>query len=287
MGKPILALGLAAVFTGLCLLARKRAAGCTGEIREYKFKLPVLAPIGFYLLTKIPYHFNSAYDRKVRSKIHELYGYHRVSLFYKIHLAQKIVLVGISLFLLALIALLGEVEGSFYVFGLLGTGLVYYWVDKGLEQKLKAKKREILIDLPGFINTLALLVNAGLPFSAAVSKIVREANPERSLSKEFNYLLADITAGKPISQAYEDLAQRCRVPEITRFVSTVLQNLSRGTSDLVYVLRILAQEAWEKRKEIAKKQGEEASAKLVFPMVMVFVAVAMIVLAPALMTMSR
>lgn len=149
------------------------------------------------------------------------------------------------------------------------------------------KKRQILIELPGFINTLALLINAGLPFSSAVHKVVHDSDPDRPLYKEMNYVLADIGAGKPIHQAYEDFARRCRIPEITRFVSTIIQNLNRGNGDIVYVLRTLAQEAWEKRKDIARKQGEEASSKLVFPMVMVFIAVAIIVLAPAIMTMGR
>jgi len=160
-------------------------------------------------------------------------------------------------------------------------------VDRDIEKKLKQRKRDILIDLPGFINTLILLVNAGLPFPTAIEKVVREGAQGRPLYREFSCLLAELKAGKPLNQAYEDLAQRCKVAEVTRFVSTVLQNINRGGPDLVYVLKNLAQEAWEKRKDIAKKQGEEASSKLVIPMVMVFAAVAVIVLAPALMTMSR
>jgi len=100
-------------------------------------------------------------------------------------------------------------------------------------------------------------------------------------------MLSEISAGKPAARAYEDMAFRCKVPEVTRFVSAVLQNLNRGNRDMVYVLRTLAQEAWDKRKDLARKQGEEASTKLVFPMVMVFVAIAIIVLAPAMQSMGR
>ncbi len=261
--------------------------GFAQEIGEYEFKLPFLAPLGFYLLEKIPYGFNSAYDRQIRAKITNLYGCRRVGTFFAVHTAQKIVLLAVTVFFLGIILLTAEVDYSFFFLGFMITGLVFYWVDRDLDRKLRVKRRKILIDLPEFINTLALLINAGLSFSGAVQKIIRDGDSSRPLYKELNRLSVEISTGKPIHQAYEDLAQRCKVPEITRFVSTVLPNMNRGSSDVVHVLRILAREAWEKRKDIARKQGEEAGAKLVFPMVMVFMAVAIIVLAPAIMTMSR
>ncbi|ADG83277.1 type II secretion system F family protein [Thermincola potens] len=285
--KPVLALVLLALFAGLYFLAKDKDRDFAEEINRYGFKLAFLAPIGFFLAEKLPYQFNSGYDRKIRGRIAELFGQRETCTYFAVHIAQKAALMTASAFFFSITYLAGEAEYSFLVFGLILSALLYYWVDKDLEKKLKMKKRQILIELPGFINTLALLINAGLPFSSAVHKVVHDSDPDRPLYKEMNYVLADIGAGKPIHQAYEDFARRCRIPEITRFVSTIIQNLNRGNGDIVYVLRTLAQEAWEKRKDIARKQGEEASSKLVFPMVMVFIAVAIIVLAPAIMTMGR
>ncbi|MHB9094692.1 MAG: type II secretion system F family protein [Eubacteriales bacterium] len=285
--KPITALLMVATGAGVHFSLQSRADELADEIREYKFKFRFLSSVGFYLQKKIPYDFSSGYDRKARAKLAELYGHRNANTFFQVHIAQKLALIAGLIFLLGFITLVGDVEYSFYIFGLILVGLVYYWVDKELDKKLENRKRDILTDLPEFINTLALLINAGLPFTGAIQKIVRDGDLLRPWYRELNFLMADVSAGKPISQAYEDLAQRCRIPEITRFVSTVLQNLNRGSSDMVNVLRVLAQEAWEKRKDIAKKRGEEASSKLVLPMVMVFLAVAIIVLAPAVMTMSK
>lgn len=254
------------------------------ELRDYGFKLPFLAPLGAFLLDKIPYNFN---DRKTKAKITQLFGTRKAPQFFRIHLIQKITLITVLVVLLALISIIGSVDYSFYIFGLILVLLIPFWIDKELDKKINRRKRAILIDLPDCINTLAVLINAGLPLTAAIQKITRDGSAQRPLHKEFRQLIFEINAGKPVNQAYEDFAQRCKLPEITRFVSALLQNLSRGNADLVYVLRILSQEAWEKRKDIAKKQGEEASSKLVLPMVMVFLAVTIIVLAPALMSMSN
>ena len=285
--KVISALTLIIVFAVLYLLTRNKADDYAVEIKEYEFRMPFLASLGFYLAEKIPYDFRSDFDRKARVKVAQLFGQKEANTYFEVHVAQKLSIIIALSFFLTVVFLVGETDYSFCFFALAILTLVYVWLDKELDKKIKAKKRDILIDLPELINTTALLINAGLPFSQAMQKTVNDSDPDRPLYKELNCLMAELSAGKPVNQAYEDLAQRCRVPEITRFVSMILQNLNRGNSDLVHILRVLSQEAWEKRKDIAKKQGEEASAKLVFPMVLVFVAVSIIVLAPAIIMMNR
>lgn len=284
--KQAAALGLVIFSAALIVISRDRSAGYRAELEEYRFKIPFLASAGLYIYARLPWNFDS-YNRKIRAKIADLYGQRQVDAFFTVHMAQKIALVMALAFIFMMVSLLGNVDRSFYFFAVLIIVLVYYQTDAELDKKLKQKKRDIIIDLAGFINTLALMINAGLPFSAAVLKAVRDSDRERPLYKEVNFMLSEISAGKPAARAYEDMAFRCKVPEVTRFVSAVLQNLNRGNRDMVYVLRTLAQEAWDKRKDLARKQGEEASTKLVFPMVMVFVAIAIIVLAPAMQSMGR
>ena len=284
--KQVSALVILVILVVLWLLSRNKAVPYRDELEQYGFRFSFLAPVGLYIYEKIPWRFDS-YNRKLRTKIAELFGMRHVDTYFEIHIAQKIVLTVGLLSIFGMLSLLGEVDKSFCFFAALITVLIFYWTDTDLDKKLKRRKRDILIDLTGFINTLALMLNAGLPFSSAVQKVVRDADRERPLYRELNYMLAEINSGKPVNRAYEDLAYRCKVPEVTRFISTVLQNLHRGNRDMVYVMINLTQEAWEKRKDIARKQGEEASSKLIFPMVMIFIAVAIIVLAPAIQAMGR
>lgn len=268
------------------MLSRDKASPYAEEIGEYAFKLPWLAGVGLYITEKLPWAFNTEYDGRVRAKVVKLYGHFRAQSFLKIHQAQRIALIAAVAIVVGLISLLGYTEITFYLLGVVLAALVIFWADREIDKRINKNKRDILIALPEMINTLALLVNAGLPLSAAVSKIVREKGAQGPLYKEMGTLIHEINGGKPVIQAYEDLARRCRMPEITRFIAVLLQNVNRGSTDLVHTLRVLAYEAWDKRKDIARKQGEEASAKLVLPMVMVFVAVSIIVLAPAVIAMS-
>ena len=73
--------------------------------------------------------------------------------------------------------------------------------------------------------------------------------------------------------------------EISKFTSIVLQNINKGSSDMVFMLQQLSYECWVERKLSAKQKGEEASSKLLFPMMLMLLAVFTVVLVPAMMQM--
>ncbi len=284
--KPGLAFGFLMLYIRMCFLGKVKSRSYTEEINRYGFKLAALASLGFYLADLIPHSFLSGYDRGIKANIGNLYGPQSVAAYFQVHMAQRLTLAASALFVSVSMFLLSGAGFQLLCFGLVSAAAIHYLADKELINKIEARRRAILTDLPIVLNALTILVNAGLTVNGALTKIVREGDAARPLNQELCQLIVELNAGKPVAQAYEDFAFRCKVPEVTRFASTILQNLNRGSSDLVYILRILAQEGWNKRKDIILKQGEEASTKLIIPMVMVFVAVTIIVLAPALITMG-
>ena len=70
--------------------------------------------------------------------------------------------------------------------------------------------------------------------------------------------------------------------EYRRLSSLLARNLEKGTRNLCDLLSAEAQEAWENRKFQAKKLGEEAGMKLLFPMLLLFVLILIILLYPAI-----
>jgi tight adherence protein C len=63
-------------------------------------------------------------------------------------------------------------------------------------------------------------------------------------------------------------------------------NYRRGGELFVMSLRSLNRDLWEKRKAMTRILGEEASSKLIFPMLLILLAVMIIVAAPAVMLMD-
>jgi tight adherence protein C len=161
-----------------------------------------------------------------------------------------------------------------------------------LNRKLKRKKRFILIELPEFLNKLTLLVDAGETVQKAIKQCVEqkkhvlltiETNP---LYYELNQMVNALNNNRSFQHVMEEFNKRCNVQEISIFTTTVLLNYRRGGIEFVYALRELSRIIWDKRLALTKTLGEEASAKLVFPMVLIFLIVMIIVAAPAILLMN-
>lgn len=254
------------------------------DSREYRLK--GIMSIGFFILDKFKYGYGTKYDRNLQTKIAELRG-HKYSLYYlQVHWANKITTILImTLFLSFLGIAVGSVDPVYIVFGVIVLGAIAYFTDNEINEKLNKRRLSIQLDFPDFLNKLVLLVNAGMTVPMAWEKIITENKKQTVLYNELATVLADIRGGKSETSAYEEFARRCRTPEITKFISAVLQNAKRGNTELVSILRLQASECWQMRKHAAKRLGEEASTKILFPMMLMFFAVLLIVATPAVLAM--
>ena len=164
--------------------------------------------------------------------------------------------------------------------------MVPFLVDTSLKESIEKRRRSIQMEFPEFVNKLTLLVNAGMTISKAWEKIINENKKEHILYDEMRYSLMEIKAGKPEAVAYEEFARRCRVKEVTKFVSVIVMNLKRGGSEVVPVLKAQGNECWEMRKNAARQLGEEASTKILIPLMIMFMGIVLIVSTPAVLSMT-
>lgn len=275
-----------AVTCGLLVLymfSKGKYDGLIKPLDEKQFPMKGFMPAALYLMDAFRFTYTSGYNRKLLAKTAELYGIAHSQYYLKVHWANKIAYMYLALLLIALIGIGADMDAGFAVFAISILAGIFYFSDRELDEKIKKRRISIRRDFPDFVNKLILLINAGLTVSKAWEKAVSDSKKDSLLYKELHAVLASIRAGKPEQQAYEDFARRCKVPEISRFVSVILQNLRKGNAEMVPVLRMYASECWEARKSLAKKLGEEASTKLLLPMILMFVAILLIVAAPAVL----
>lgn len=159
---------------------------------------------------------------------------------------------------------------------------------KDLARKVERRRRLIVMELPLFLNKLILLVNAGETVNQAIMRSIKhiEEQSNHPFYMELSLVLKQLNNNYSFQQAMEELSRRCAVQEVSLFTNTIVLNYRRGGSELVAALRGLAHQLWMTRKNLAKTLGEEASSKLVFPLVIIFVIVIVIVGAPAVMMLE-
>lgn len=269
----------------LFILSAGKYRTCLNETEDREYRLKKLLPAGLFVLDTLKRKYTSPYDRKLLSALSELYGSRNVLLRLKLHLAGRIVILLLTVLSCTLVGVLSKPDGSYAFFSAMLAGGALYFPDRELFNKVNKRRMAIKRDFPDFVNKLALLINAGMTVQNAWEKASYGTDRTAPLYLELTAAIQDIKAGKPEHRAYEEFAKRCRTPEITRFISVILQNLRKGNSELVPILRVFSVDCWEMRKNTAKRYGEEASVKLLLPMMLMFFAILLIVGMPAVISL--
>lgn len=156
-----------------------------------------------------------------------------------------------------------------------------------LKSKVKRREQDIIMELPELLNKIILLVGAGETVQQAFRQCMNYRREENHpLYRELAIMLAECEGGYSFGQALEGFSKRCGLQEVASFASAVMLNFRRGGNDFSLALKDLSHSLWEKRKSVSRTRGEQASSKLLAPMLLLFIIVLMLVGTPALMMMS-
>ena len=77
------------------------------------------------------------------------------------------------------------------------------------------------------------------------------------------------------------MAARCGDASVSTFVSLVLQNSRKGSTELASLLRLQAVNQRTERKALAKQMADEASTLMLIPSAMILAAILVLTAAPA------
>ncbi len=181
---------------------------------------------------------------------------------------------------------------SVLLLGALVAAVLWVYGDRELENRMKKRQNQMLMDYPEIINKFTLLMNAGMTIKQAWMKIAEDYEgklKESSIKRRYAYeemLLTrhELKLGISESTAYEQFGRRTGVLPYMKFGSLITQNLKKGNRGLTELLSLEAMEAFKERKELAKRLGEEASTKLLGPMMIMLMIVLIIIMIPAFLS---
>jgi Flp pilus assembly protein TadB len=273
-------------FLLLYMVTKNRYIEYIKPLDKKNYPLKDILHVMLFLMDKSGYKYCTEYDKRQLTRLAEISG-HKYAMYYlRIFWAEKLTYLLIALLTVLLIGISMGVSLEFLAFSLIILSAAFFIPDSQLKDKLKKRHIRIQLDFPDFLNKLTLLINAGMTVTKAWEKIVNDNTKKSPLYDELTLTLADIRSGKPEIQAYEDFAKRCRMSEVSRFISVIVQNIRKGSNEIVSILRLQANECWEMRKHAAKRLGEEASTKMLLPMMIMFIAVLIIVAVPAILSLQ-
>ena len=160
--------------------------------------------------------------------------------------------------------------------------LVGFTLDK-LEKRAKINSRKLLPDL---LDLLIVCLDAGISMEAAFERVSREfAVSNANFSFHLVILSLEVRAGRPLSLAMINLAQRLQVEEF-RSLAILFQQSERLGASVNQTLRTYSAEMREKRLLLAEEKANALPVKMLFPMaVLIFPVNLFIVLVPVMLNL--
>jgi tight adherence protein C len=192
---------------------------------------------------------------------------------------------GVAGALLGLLLGSAKSAGGAFVFALILGAIGYITPAVIVQSRARRRGTALAGDLPDALDLLAVSVEAGLGFDAAVAKLCQYMNGP--LSDEFELALGEMRIGESRSDALKKLARRAGTPEIAAFVRAIVQADQLGTS-LGRILRVQATDTRNKRQAAAEERAMKAPIKMLFPTILfIFPAMFIVVLGPAMLSLKQ
>lgn len=156
------------------------------------------------------------------------------------------------------------------------------------DQKKKVAKMEE--DYPDIVNQLALLLGVGMTARQAWNRLgslylfkrKSKKTEERSVYEAILRMNGRFAEGESERSVYQQFCEEIPATCYHKLMRILLGNLEKGTKGLSLRLEEESKRAFEQRILLAKKRGEEASTKMLVPLMLMMMLVMGIVMLPAI-----
>jgi tight adherence protein C len=151
--------------------------------------------------------------------------------------------------------------------GGVGYMLPKYWVAR----RQQSRQEAITNGFPDCLDMMLVCVEAGQSLDQSILRVARELKSGfPDLAEEFEMVSQEVKAGKDKNTVLRDMSDRCGVPDISSFVTVLVQSAQFGTS-ISDALRVYASEMRDKRVMRAEEQANKLPTKMTLATMMLTV----------------
>lgn len=182
-----------------------------------------------------------------------------------------------------------KLDGLLYVLVLLIAAIAgYYLPQKGLDIARTRRQREIFEAFPDTIDLMVVCVEAGLGIDMAMSRASTEIHLRSpALAEDMSTVALELRIGASREAAMRNFAQRVGLPEVSSFVTVMIQADRFGTS-IAQSLRIHSESLRTRRQQLAEEAAAKIPVKMLFPMIaFIFPALLLVLLGPSALQVYR
>lgn len=246
-------------------------------LSEKDYPLKEVYGLGYGILETFKYKYKSKSDVNLRKELDVLYGSKYSEYYLRVVHAQQIT---ISLTLLVVSFILYGISSEItaFVVGVAFAVLAYYYFANDSKEKILDRSNEILRDFPEIVSNLALLTNAGMILREAWEEVASAG--DSIIYKEMKVAVDEMNNGIAEVDAIYNFGSRCIIPEVKKFVSTIIQGINEGNTELIGMLQQQSREVWQLKQQIVRRDGAKAASKLMIPICLMFIGILIMIMVP-------
>lgn len=177
-----------------------------------------------------------------------------------------------------------------WIMGIIIAILLYIRDRENKKKRYEKRKRELMKDYPDIVSKLIVFIGAGLSIRQSWEGIVKDYVDDSNENLEKRYAYEEMAKawdrlknGIQESIVYKDFGRSCSLRQYMKLASLLEQNRRSGLANLHTLLSLESQSAWDERINLARREGEELSTKLLLPLFMMLLIVMMMIIVPALL----
>lgn len=218
-----------------------------------------------------------------RLKMHRA-GYRAKNAVQLFHFAQ--LTLGIGMLILGVIYTIyaqaqdgAEVTTQMMVICTIGPGAAgYYLPQYWVQRRMQERQEEIISGFPDALDMMLVCVEAGQSLDQSIMRVAKESRSGYpALADEFDTVANEVKAGKERVAVLKDMSERVGIPDVSSFVTTLVQSATFGTS-ISEALRVYSAEMRDKRVLRAEEKANTLPTKLTLGTMMFTVPPLMIIL---------
>jgi tight adherence protein C len=164
---------------------------------------------------------------------------------------------------------------AFAIFALMG-----YIPYDNVHVIIQKRADDIDRQFPQVMSKMALLTVAGMEVNQAWK--LASTSGTGTLYEEMNRVLIDFDNNVSPTDAYSRFIVRCNNRYTTKLATAIIQNISKGNSEIVKLFRTLNDESWMEHKHNAKRMGEKIQSKLLLPTMLMFGGIIILIIVPVM-----
>lgn len=250
------------------------------NLSSEEYRMPQLFFIGMGCIHLFHYNYNTKKARRRIKEIAEIKGKKYAEYYYYINIGAAFTYV---LTFTPFVFILGALSDNamMLVIGLCVCILLVRYLEKEINDRLEARREELILDLPQMLSKMALLINSGMVMREAWNKVAETG--ERALYQEMQITTQEMANGASDLEAFRNFADRCSVKSVRKVTSTLIQNMQKGNQEICYFLTEMSKDLWEEKKAMVRQKGEVAGTKLLIPIGMIFVGILILIIVPIFM----